>query len=57
MKKLTEIEMRDKGAHVLCFWCYGKWLLNHNCINKELSILLVVEDENLEEVVEEGNKV
>ncbi|KAL8123138.1 hypothetical protein AgCh_011216 [Apium graveolens] len=47
-KRLTEKELQDKKAKGLCFRCDDKWMIGHRCRKKELSVLLMSDDEGEE---------
>ncbi|XP_063935341.1 transposon Tf2-1 polyprotein isoform X1 [Daucus carota subsp. sativus] len=56
VKRLTEKELQEKRAKGLCYRCDAKWVLGHRCRKKELSVLLIEEeDESVE--ADEGDAV
>lgn len=48
-KRLTDAEVADKRAKVLCFRCDGKFGPGHKCPSKTLQVMLIGEDEDEEE--------
>ena len=55
IKRLTEKELQDKRAKGLCYRCDAKWMVGHRCRKKELSVLLIEEEEEGPEC-DEGDK-
>ena len=49
---MTEKELQEKRAKGLCYRCDAKWMVGHRCRKKELSVLLIEEEE---EDVETGD--
>lgn len=45
MRRLTEKELQEKRSKGLCFRCDDKWTAGHRCRRRELSVLLLDEDE------------
>lgn len=45
VKRLTEKELQEKKSKGLCFRCDDKWTIGHRCQRKELSVILVDEEE------------
>lgn len=45
IKRLTEKELQDKRAKGLCYRCDAKWAIGHRCKKKELSVMLIEEEE------------
>lgn len=45
MRRLTDKELQEKRAKGLCFRCDEKWSIGHRCKRRELSILLIEEEE------------
>lgn len=57
MRRLTDKELQDKKAKGICFRCDDKWSMGHRCRKRELSVLLI-DDENVddnEEEIEDDN--
>ncbi|XP_057251720.1 uncharacterized protein LOC104883522 isoform X2 [Beta vulgaris subsp. vulgaris] len=48
IRRLSEKELQFKRANGLCFRCDDKWVAGHRCKNKELSILLGHEEDEIE---------
>lgn len=48
VKRLTEKELQEKKAKGLCFRCDDKWSIGHHCRKKELSVLLMGDEEEEE---------
>lgn len=46
VKRLTEKELQEKRAKGLCYRCDAKWMIGHRCKKKELSVMLIAEEEN-----------
>ncbi|XP_074346704.1 uncharacterized protein LOC141685510 [Apium graveolens] len=55
IKRLTERELQDKRAKGLCYRCDAKWSIGHRCQKKELSVLLIEEEDESEG--EEGDNL
>lgn len=49
MKRLTERELQDKKAKGLCFRCDERWGIGHQCKKKEMSVLLVDDEDTGDE--------
>lgn len=45
VKRLKEKELQEKKAKELCFRCDDKWAIGHRCRRKELSVILVEEED------------
>lgn len=45
IKRLTEKELQEKKEKGLCFRCDDKWSMGHRCKKKELSVLLLGEED------------
>lgn len=45
VRRLTEKELQEKRAKGLCFRCDDKWAIGHRCRRRELSVILVDDDE------------
>lgn len=45
VKRLTESELQEKRAKGLCYRCDGKWTVGHRCKKKELSVMLIAEED------------
>lgn len=45
VKRLTEKELQEKRAKGLCYRCDAKWAMGHRCKKKELSVMLIEEEE------------
>lgn len=45
VKRLTESELQEKRAKGLCYRCDAKWAVGHRCKKKELSVMLIAEEE------------
>lgn len=45
MRRLSDKELQQKRAKGLCFRCDEKWSMGHRCKKKELSVLLIEEEE------------
>ncbi|XP_074323394.1 uncharacterized protein LOC141660315 [Apium graveolens] len=45
MRRLTDRELQEKRAKGLCFKCDEKWMMGHRCKKRELSVLLIDEDD------------
>lgn len=45
VRRLTEKELQEKRAKGLCYRCDDKWVQGHRCRHKELSVLLIDEEE------------
>lgn len=45
-RRPTERELQDKRAKGLCFRCDERWGVGHQCKRKEVSVLLVDEDDD-----------
>lgn len=46
MRRLTDKELQEKRSRGLCFRCDEKWAVGHRCKKRELSVLLIEEDED-----------
>lgn len=46
VRRLTEKELQEKRAKGLCFRCDDKWVIGHRCCRRELSVILVDDDED-----------
>lgn len=44
-RRLTEAELQERRAKGLCFRCDERWSAGHRCKHKELSVLMVAEEE------------
>ncbi|KAK1357637.1 hypothetical protein POM88_050893 [Heracleum sosnowskyi] len=44
-RRLTEKELQKKKAKGICFRCDNKWTLGHRCRRKELSVILIDEED------------
>lgn len=55
MKRLSDREFQEKRSKGLCFPCDEKWNIGHKCKNGELSVMLIMGEEELleDEVGEE----
>lgn len=53
--KLTAVEIAKRKADGLCFWCPERFHSKHLCPNKELRLLVVLEDGNEIEWTEEDH--
>lgn len=45
VKRLTDKELQEKRAKGLCYRCDAKWAVGHRCKNKELSVMLIADDD------------
>lgn len=45
VKRMTEKELQEKRAKGLCYRCDAKWTVGHRCKKKELSVMLIAEEE------------
>ena len=45
VKRLSETELQEKRAKGLCYRCDAKWAIGHRCKKKELSVMLIAEEE------------
>lgn len=45
MRRLTNKELQEKRAKGLCFRCDEKWSMGHRCKKRELSVLLIEEED------------
>lgn len=52
IKRLTERELQEKRAKGLCYRCDAKWVTGHRCARRELSVMLIEDEEG--EVENEG---
>lgn len=46
MRRLTDKELQEKRAKGLCFRCDDKWSMGHRCKKRELSVLVIEEEED-----------
>lgn len=46
MRRLTDKELQEKRAKGLCFRCDDKWSIGHRCKKRELSVLVIEEEED-----------
>ncbi|XP_074347938.1 uncharacterized protein LOC141686775 [Apium graveolens] len=49
VRRLTEKELQEKKAKGLCFRCDDKWSIGHRCRKKELSVLLLGDEEEYDD--------
>ncbi|XP_074356051.1 uncharacterized protein LOC141695725 [Apium graveolens] len=45
VKRVTEKELQEKRAKGLCYRCDAKWMIGHRCAKRELSVMLIEEEE------------
>lgn len=45
IRRLTEKELQEKRAKGLCYRCDAKWAMGHRCKKKELSVMLISEED------------
>lgn len=45
IRRLTEKELQEKRAKGLCYRCDAKWMVGHRCKKKELSVMLIEEED------------
>lgn len=55
VRRLTDKELQEKRAKGLCYRCDDKWVQGHRCKRKELSVMLIDEEEDAE--IEAGEAV
>lgn len=48
VKRLNDKEFQEKKAKGLCFNCDDKWVVSHRCKRKELSVILLNEEDDEE---------
>lgn len=48
VRRLSDRELQDKRAKGLCFRCDAKWNIGHRCKRRELSVLLLDEEDDTE---------
>ncbi|XP_056699529.1 uncharacterized protein [Spinacia oleracea] len=53
VRRLSERELQEKKAKGLCFRCDERWGVGHQCKKKEMSVLLVDEEDGGEELAGE----
>lgn len=46
VKRLTDKELQEKRSKELCFRCDNKWSMGHRCKKRELSVLLMDDEED-----------
>lgn len=56
-RRLTDREFQERKSKGLCFRCDEKWKLGHVCRRKELSVLIVGDAEEDDEILEEEDEV
>ena len=45
-RRLTEKELQEKKSKGICFRCDDKWTMGHRCRRKELSVILIDDEED-----------
>ncbi|XP_017233746.1 uncharacterized protein LOC108207825 [Daucus carota subsp. sativus] len=55
VKRLTEKELQEKRAKGLCYRCDDKWVMGHRCKRRELSVLLIDDEE--EDLTSEDSEI
>lgn len=45
VRRLTEKELQEKRAKGLCYRCDAKWVVGNKCRKRELSVLLMEDEE------------
>ena len=51
---MTEVEIMERRAKGLCYWCDEKFALGHRCKQRELQVLMVWDEGESEEPFEMG---
>lgn len=53
-KRLSEAEFQAKNEKGLCFKCDEKYSIGHKCQNKELQVMVILDEKILEEIEDVG---